>query len=312
MQKECLAIDIGGTKTKMARFQGEKLVPFYHEKTSQDPEEQLIRMLAGINKEFEPNTIRSVGIGCPGPLDPKTGVIKSPPNLPQWDEFALAERLGREVGAAVHIENDATLGALGEAYAGDDKPVENLFYMTISTGIGVGIVHEGRIISGARGLAGECWSFPPALFFEDLETEQGFSLPGENINQFSAGTGMVRYCKTLIAAGAKTSIPKEDVSTYTIIAAWKEGDRLAERVLERSRTTLAAALSFIVTLIDPDEIVLGGGLCIEEEWIVAPIREKLERMLPEGIGKGIQVRRARLWDEAVLYGAFHYAESFGG
>lgn len=310
MQREYVAIDIGGTKTKMARLQEGKLVSFYHEKTSQAPDEQLAAMVAGIRKVFEPGTIEAVGIGCPGPLDPKNGVVNAPPQLPRWDGFRLAEELRAALKTPIYMENDANLGALGEAVAGGDPASKNLFYMTVSTGIGVGIVNEGRILSGARGLAGECWSFQPGLFFADIPGEMQ-KLQGFDIGEFAAGRGMVRYCRELIAAGEQTTIPADDVSTYTIIAAWREGDSLAERVLERSRTTLAAALSFIVTVIDPEEIVLGGGLCVDEEWIVAPVREKLSRMLPPGMGTGLQLRRAKLWDEAVLYGALRYAETAG-
>lgn len=307
--RQILAIDIGGTKTKIACLRDGGLRMLFHGKTLQDPEQQLESMTGVIRDGAE--SFSAIAIGCPGPLDVQKGVILSPPNLRDYDNFPLKEYMEKRLGVPVYIENDANLAALGEAWRGP-KIVRNLFYMTVSTGIGVGIVHEGRIFSGNNGLAGECWSFVPGHFFAagaGVNTGAGAGAGAENILDLAAGAGMVAYARKLIGQ-EETLLAADDVSTRSIIAAWKAGDAFALRILERARNALAATLCFVVTLLDPELIVLGGGLCTEEEWIIDPVREKLRRMLPEGIGGSVRVQPASLGGDAVLHGALCYADGF--
>lgn len=303
--KKKIAIDIGGTKTKMAVLEGGTLAPFFRAPTAQNPDEELELILRGLTEAGLREGIGSIGIGCPGPLDRATGTILSPPNLRRWDRFPLGSLLSERLGVPVKVENDANAGALGEAVYGSGKNYRNLFYMTVSTGIGTGIVIDRKVYAGKRGLAGELWCFDPVAYCRDCLPENATcpKLIKGTINDMSSGNGIVEQARELMGQGHRTSIPPQEISTRTILAAFESGDPLAGQVLRTAQVTLAASLVFVVTFLDPDIIVMGGGLCADESWIVAPVRKLLAEMLPAGFEDGVTVERAALWDEAVLYGA---------
>jgi glucokinase len=289
-----IGIDVGGTKTRMAYESAGELHPFYHDATPQDPDTALSSMVAAIREADLPGDLAGIGIGCPGPLDPWHGIILSPPNLPDWTDFHLAERMAGDLGVPVTVENDANAGALGEAIHGAGKGHDVVLYITISTGIGAGIVINGSIHRGRRGLAGGIWSYPPG----SLEGK-----PGANITELSSGNGLVARAADRIGGGAATSIPTDDISTHSIIAAYESGDLLAVELVESARATLAGTICFALHLLSPDIVVLGGGLCTNESWFVKPLQEQVRGTLPIDAMKDIPIVRAEHLDEAVLYGA---------
>ncbi|VGO19575.1 ROK family protein [Pontiella sulfatireligans] len=290
----CLGVDIGGTKTKIAYFDQGELTEVAHFPTSQDPRKQLDLLVSYIEKAELPGTLHGIGIGCPGPLDPQNGIILSPPNLPRWENFHLRDELAERIGVHVRVENDANVGALGEAMHGTGRDFRNVFYMTISTGTGTGIVIDRKIYNSTVGTAGEIWAFDPALF----QGKQG----ERNLTDLTSGTGMVDEAVRRIQAGCETSLKAEGLSTPDLERA-AGSDPLADALREDALTHLSATLVFVLTLLAPDIIVLGGGLCADPEWLVDPLVERVRRQLPLDCLKNIPIQRAELWNSAVLYGA---------
>ena len=290
-----VGIDVGGTKTKMAFLDGDELRVFFHEPTPQAPDAALQMLVNGIEDANLPSPVEAVGIGCPGPLDQGTGVVHSPPNLPQWDNFAIRDLLAEELGASVELENDANCGALGEAVHGAARDYDRVFYMTISTGLGTGIVFDGEVYQGAFGLAGDIWAYDPASLAD--------TPAGNNLTELASGNGLIHQVERAIGNGRRTSIPTNDISTRTILAAFESGDELATEIIETARHTLAGTICFVLHLLAPDIVTLAGGLCTDPKWLVDPVT----RLVREKVGidklKEIPIQRAELWEDAVLYGA---------
>ena len=159
--------------------------------------------------------------------------------------------------------------------------------MTISTGIGTGFVIDGKVYRGAHGQAGEIWSFDPGLFGGQC---------GDIINDVASGSGLVKQ------ALAKPQIA-ELQDAYEILCAAENGNQHAVVLAEQARNTIAATLLFVIHLLDPDLIVLGGGMCAEPERMVNPVIERVRDKLCVRSIEEIPIRRAELWDDAILYGA---------
>ena len=298
-----IAIDIGATKTRMAYSSEKGVTCIFHQSTPQDPIRALDMIENGIRDARLPGALAGVSIGCPGPLDPAKGVIFSPPNLRQWADFRIVSLLERRLHVEVRLENDANAGALGEALFGCAKDCRHVFYMTISTGIGAGIVIDKEIYRGSHGLAGEIWAVKPR------QARANTGIGCDSILDIASGNGLVKQVLQQMAKGRETIIPQSNVTTASIIAAWEKNDPLATDVMRIAHETLGEALCFVASLLDPDIIVLGGGLCMKARWMVEPIRDYMRRGLAIDALSKTRVRRARLWDDAVLHGALGLFQS---
>jgi glucokinase len=302
MAENIVGIDIGGTKTRISLLTNGKTEDLYLGPTEQDPGLELEMLLRELSRNNITDYCKGIGIACPAPLDCKNGIIQSPPNLKQWKNFCLKDELEKTINIPVKLENDGNAGALGETVYGAGKGYSNVFYFTISTGIGSGIIIDKKIYSGANGLAGELWGFFPTFYARTLSKLIG----NDNIQtimDLSSGNGIVKQASIQINKGAKTIISKNDISTYTIIDALKKGDKLATEIINDAISVLAATISFAVSILDPELVVLGGGLCFDESLFVNPIIEKLRNLETLEQFKNVKISRAKLWDKAAIYGA---------
>ena len=279
-----IAIDIGGTKTSVAALTGSNLSILDRFATPQSPDEaiQSIVRIARSQKN-----IAAVGIGAPGPLDAEKGIFLSPPNLPDWHGCFMASAMESKLGIPVRLENDANLGALGEAIYGRGRGMKSIFYLTISTGIGAGLIIDGAIHSGHKGMAGELWAFQPDNF-------QGHT-KGLSIMDLSSGPG-------LLHRGQQRS-GNNQLNMEKFLKAALDGDAVIMEILEEGRNAITAMLAAVILAVAPDAVVLGGGLCTDTRWYVEPIQKKLKSWIKIPQLAQTPIHRADLWDEAVLYGA---------
>ncbi len=302
MSGNIIGIDIGGTKTRISLLAENQIEDIFLGPTEQDPELEFEILERELNRNKITAYSKGIGIACPAPLDCKNGIIQSPPNLKQWNNFHLKDRLEKRFNIPVKIENDGNAGALGETLHGAGKGYSNVFYFTISTGIGSGIIIDKKIYSGANGLAGELWGFFPTFHAGTLN-KLGHKDEIQTIMDISSGNGIVKQASIQISKGAKTIIPKNDISTYTIIDALKKGDNLADEIINDAINVLTATISFAVSILDPELVVLGGGLCFDESLFVNPIIEKIRKIETLTQFKNVKISRAKLWDKAAIYGA---------
>lgn len=190
--------------------------------------------------------VRAAGISSPGPLDPRRGVVLNPPNLPCWRDYPLARACTRALGLAVRLENDANAAALGEAKWGAGRGYGAVFYATLGTGIGAGLVLDGRIYRGRTGAAVEAGH----LSLERRGPRCGCGKRG-CIEALAAGPAVARRA----SARLRTRLTAEQVA-----ARWRGGDRGARSVLQETAEWLGAWLGNIVDLLEPEVIILGGGM----------------------------------------------------
>ncbi len=290
-----IGIDIGGTKTKIAYYFRNKLNIIFNRPTPKNPAEFTKLIVKEIKNYKFPSEIVGIGIGCPGPLDPKTGTVLSPPNLKQWVRFSLTKILGKELKIPTILENDANAGALGESLFGSGIKHKNVLYLTISTGLGCGIVINKQIHQGYKGLAGEVWAFGPEMF--------GVNKYNDNLNDLASGNGMVLQAKKCITKGEQTVLKNVDITTHNILEAYSKNDDVATKILNTARSMIVSTLCFSLYLLSPDIVVLGGGLCTDPRWFVNPVIKRVRKMVAIKELRNIPIRRAQLSDSAVLYGA---------
>ncbi len=275
-----------------ATLKGDDLAVHDRFSTPQDPEDAAGLIVQAARKQ---GNIAAIGIGAPGPLDAEKGVFLTPPNLPGWQGYPLAAGIEAELGLPVRLENDANLGALGEAVYGSGRGMKSIFYLTISTGIGSGLIIDGTIHSGRNGMAGELWAFQPSHFNGGAD--------GPTIMDLSSGPGLLRRARQRLASGRESALGEENLDMKGLLRAALDGDAVAVETLEEGRDAIAAMLVAVIEIAAPDAVVLGGGLCGDVRWYVEPVCHRIRSWVKIPLLAQTPVRRARLWDDAVLYGA---------
>ena len=241
------------------------------------------RRLAGRQK------IRTVAIGAPGPIDRAAGILANPPNLPGWRNVPLARLVGEALGCRALLENDAQMAAWGEFTRGAGRGSKTMVYMTWSTGIGGGIVIDGRLFSGAHGSAGE-------IGHTIVDPDGPLDACGQ------------RGCLEVFAGGRQMQAQTGE-SMVEIFAAAERGDPEARRIVERAATYVGDGLINLTNLFDPEVLVIGGG--VSRSWkLIAPVLRRTLRSSPFITPRRRpQLRRVRLGDRAGQVGAVEWARA---
>jgi len=266
-----VGVDIGGTKVAagLVDWKGEiktqVRTPMVAHGTAGDG---LAAVLSAIDLLFTDDgkaraLIRGIGICSPGPLDPKTGTVINPPNLPCWRNFPLAAEIEGVYSVPVKVENDANAAALAEAYWGAGRGYRHIFYAGIGTGIGTGIVFDRRIYNGRTGAAAEGGH----MSIDYRGPRCGCGKPG-CIEVLAAGPAIARRARAKLASakGTRSSISdlaKGDIDAVTsemVGQAYAAGDPLAKETLQETVQLLSLWLSNIVDLLEPDAVIIGGGV----------------------------------------------------
>ena len=290
-----LGIDIGATKTWIARLESgrlhtsEKIMT----KSGQTP---FLDDLYALIEDFcgkDLSSIEAIGVGAPGPIDLDRGVFRKLPNLPDWDGFDLRGILEKHYTAPVQVQNDANAAALGEAVHGAGRGYSCIYYITISTGIGGGFIMDKRIVNGNKHLAGEIWALPLDNFGKQ-----------DILINSSSGPGIVRTAMMLMDRGRESTLSAlERFDTADVYSHAQQGDELAADVIEQAARNMAYAINTVLLAVDPDMILIGGGLACDDDCMINPIREILPRIAYFEEHRRANIQKAQLWDEAVLYGA---------
>jgi len=220
-----------------------------------------------------------IGICAPGPLDPRTGVVLNPPNVTCWRNYPLAAEIARRYGGSVKVENDAKSAGLAEALWGAGRGYRNVFYTCIGTGIGAGILFDGRIYHGRTGAADEAGH----MVIDYHGPVCGCGKKG-CIEALASGTAIAKKARTRLAAasGRKSAMLElaggkmEAVTSEMVGRAYAVGDRLAGEILLETVQVVTIWLGNIVDLLEPDVIIIGGGAAA----MLSPFFEKIREQLP--------------------------------
>ena len=233
----------------------------------------------------------ALGISAPGPLDPTNGVLIDPPNLDRrlWG-FALAPALGATLGIDAYLERDTQVAALAEGQFGAARGVDDYVYLTVSTGVGGGVVIGGRLMRGPDQLAGELGHLTI-----DLDGPQCGCGARGHLEAISSGTGIAR---------AAHDRGLGDISAAQVAALEDAGNETAAQIMDYARSAFAAALVSIVDIFNPSRIVVGGGIAIGQgERLLGPAREAVEQLAFRRQAARVEVVPAQLGDDVGLIGA---------
>jgi glucokinase len=266
-----VGVDIGGTKVAVGlvdcngEIKTQTRTPMVANGTAADGLKAVVSaidLLFSQDPEARP-LIRGIGMCAPGPLDPATGVVINPPNLPCWRNFPLAAEVKAVYGVPVKVENDANAAALAEAYWGAGRDYRHIFYATIGTGIGTGIVFGKRIYNGRTGAAAEGGH----MSIDYRGPRCGCGKPG-CIEILAAGPAIARRARALLASKQDPHSIMLDLANGNVDAVTSEmvgqaylaGDLLAKQTLLETIDLLSLWLSNIIDLLEPDVIIIGGGV----------------------------------------------------
>ena len=250
-------------------------------------------------------SIRAVGVGVPGAFDPKTETVWAP-NLPGWKKVPLKRLLEKALRRPVFVEGDRNVQALAEAWLARGH-AQNLVFLTVGTGIGAGIIAAGRLIPGARGVAGAAgW----LAVNEDWRPEYGRI---GCLEFLGAGPAVARLAQEALQGKRRSLIKalaekqRGTITAEIVSSAARRGDATARRVLEEVGTNLGRGVASIISLLNPDVVVLGGGLAGAGDLILAPLRRAVHRWGQPLATRQVRIVRSRLGEDAGILGAARYA-----
>ena len=308
-------VDLGGTTVKIAFFDetGLMLSKWEIPTVTADGGAQILPDIAASIRQFiqqktlDPASILGVGIGVPGPVSSK-GVVNKCVNL-NWGVFNIAEELSALVGFPVKAGNDANVAALGEYWKGGGKGCDNMVFVTLGTGVGGGIVIEGKLLHGAHGSGAEIGH----MVLNRDETDCCGCGKRGCVEQYCSATGIVKMAnKELAATDEVTRLrTNEAITCKDIFDCAKAGDALALRVLDRYYRYMGEFLGNLCDVVDPDAVVLGGGVSKAGQVLLDGIRPYFDRYVFHA-ARGARFALASLGNDAGAYGACKLAlDAFG-
>ncbi len=301
--KYVFGVDIGGTTVKIGLFDVEGNVLDKWEiptRTENDGEKILPDVADSIRekmKQMDKDAIAGVGVGAPGPID-AAGVVHRAVNL-GWKTFNVKETLEALINLPVRAGNDANVAALGEMWMGGGKGYKDLVVVTLGTGVGGGIIVDGRMISGSTGAAGEIGH----IHVDDTETDVCNCGNKGCLEQFASATGITRLANKKLASTDMDSILRGgEVSAKTVFDAVKARDPLAMEVAEQFGKYLGDALAAVAGVVNPEAFVIGGGVSKAGEILIDYIRPHYEKSVFHGCREA-KFALATLGNDAGIYGA---------
>lgn len=300
-EKTYLGLDIGGTKCAVILGKEENLkgltvterqeIPTLAGKRSAEETVNELIGIAGDMIKKDGNIPEAVGISCGGPLDSRRGLILSPPNLPGWDEIRITETVGKALKIPAFLQNDANAGAIAEWKYGAAKGYENVIFLTFGTGLGAGLILNGRLYSGTNDMAGEAGHIRMSDF-----GPTGYGKSG-SLEGFCSGGGIALLAqmkaREMIQTGRKPAYLRdgerlEEITAKDVALAADKGDSTAKEILDISAEYLGRGLSILIDILNPGMIVIGGIYGRNKDRFEKRITEVIKR---EALRASVEVCR---------------------
>ena len=303
-KKYVVGVDLGGTKiyTALVDLEGniikEKTVETLAHEGDQAVMGRIIDTINYVIDGTDKNLIKSIGIGSPGPLYVKNGIILETANLP-FKNFAIVKTIKETYELPTYLDNDANVATLGEFMFGAGKGTENMVFITASTGIGGGAVLNGKLFRGATGNALEVGHMTVAT--------EGPRCGCGNIGcaeALGSGTAIGKRAKEAVLSNVETSLKNyEDVTSKEVFMEASKGDRVAKNILKSSLTYLGIAVANTITNFDPEKVVVGGGVVNGGDIVIDTIRKVVEERCMSTFVTSCTVEKALLGGKAGVLGA---------
>jgi len=308
-----IAVDIGGTKFIVAvvNENGEILSRVYCRTFAEEGPHKVIRRLIismhNVMEKFTDHNIRGICIAAAGTIDSSRGVVVESPNLMQWRNVKLRGILADEFEIPVYLLNDASAAALGEYKLGNYGSADNLIYLTISTGIGGGIIIGGKLYEGSSGCAGE-------IGHTIIKADGPMCKCGQQgcLEALASGTAIARYAREKLAKGSRSMLIEmadgniDNITAETVTKAARKGDALALAVVNTAAGYLGIGLANVINIFNPDVVVVGGGVSKMGEIILKPARASMKRHAFTLPARTVRVVKSRLGADAGVLGAAVY------
>ncbi len=325
-----VAVDLGGTQIRTAVLRGARLLSRVGLLTGADPvpERTIPRMMQAVQQALaEAGTtlegVAGIGIGAPGPLNSRTGVVFCPPNLPGWQNVPLRDIFSEQCNVPVFVENDANAAALGEYMFGAGRGCREVVYLTISTGIGGGVIADGKILEGVAGTAAEIGHM--TIDWRGPRCNCGNIGCLESI---SSGTAIARRANERIALGkandllefalsqhtpdAEADTPTDSrkefatpihVNAHIVALAAEAGIPIAREIIASAAEALGVGLVNVIHIFNPEVIILGGGVTGIGEPLLAPARRIIQERAMRVPRACVRIALAELGSDVGLVGA---------
>lgn len=297
MKKQVIAgIDLGGTNLKIGIFslEGELLKTWKtSSKLLQDPNNIQTVLWEELSRFEEYTDIHAIGIGVPG-LVTNEGVVIESPNFPNWCEVNFNEILAKSLNIPIRIENDANLFAIAEGFLGSAKDCKNFVGITLGTGVGGGIILDGKIYRGIKGMAGEIGHIV-------IHPSGPICSCGKNgcLEAYSSAKAI----KNMMEQQTQLILEAQDIAGLAM-----KGDKIAKKIFEKAGYHLGIGIATIVNMLDVEMIVIGGGVSKAWELLEKAINKGFEEHTFKTHFDKVQIRKSLLDDNAGIFGGFYIAK----
>jgi glucokinase len=303
-----IGVDLGGTAIKVGICSEEgKLLQTYEGPTEADKGaetlidniERYVRHIVE-QSQFDWEQVKGIGAGVAGFTNVREGIILLAPNVGLRD-FHIRKILEGRLGKPIMIDNDANVAALGEAWGGAGAGIDNCVCYTLGTGVGGGIIINGKIYQGFSGLAGELGHISVV---PDLEAIQCGCGKMGCLETVSSATGIIRMGKDAVARGERTSLSLvEQITAKDVFDAAKAGDEVSIRIVNRAAYYIGKSLAAVALVLNPELVIIGGGVSKAGDILFDEIRSVFAELTPEPTQAGLRIVPAVLGNDAGIVGA---------
>lgn len=311
MQKVRIGFDLGGTNmgASLVSLEGKIIHTSECPTLSHEPAENIIGRIKNLIKDcFEygkENNLEviSVGIGCPGLIDSNTGVVRFSPNIPSWNNVEIGKILSEEFHVPVSIDNDVRVAALGEYAFGAGRNYKNILCITVGTGVGGAIILDGKLMRGPSQSMGE-------LGHMTLKSDGPKCGCGNNgcLEALASSTAIIREANEVLEKGLSPIMQKmvdegQKVNAYLVTKAAEQGDKEASRIMRETGEWLGIGLSTVINLLNPEVIIIGGGVSLAGDVLFNPMKEEISKRALKIPREFVKIVPAELGDSAGMIGA---------
>ena len=300
-----IAIDIGGTQLRVAVYPQDGTVPINIRRAPSRGMEDGVsdRLTSLIDSVWPDEPVDIICAAVPGPINPYTGIVIETPNIPAWTNYPLAELLAKRYHVPAYIGNDANLAVLGEWLYGAGKGHHDIVYLTISTGIGGGVISGDKLIEGFHGMAAELGHI--TVLPEGPVCSCGVR---GHLEAVASGPAIAKYVSAQIAVGRKSSLGSGVLTARQISEAAQKGDGLALEAIVRAGDFIGQACADFLHIFNPSIVIFGGGVSFSGDLLLDPVKDSIRRhIMNESYLDGIVITTAKLGDEAGLLGSLAQA-----
>lgn len=306
-----IGIDVGGTNVKIALVDGDgkiiysNSVPTYAQMGYEYTVNNIKQAIKDLMKETNTDSkdIQGIGFDFPGQVDCKTGVVKNAPNIPGWVNVPIAQMIEEEFNIPTRIDNDVRCAALGELKFGAGRGCENFVCITVGTGIGSGLVINGKVVRGAANAAGEIGHIK-------LQMEEGpLCGCGDSgcLEAFASGPSIVAMAQEYLKGGKSAKFRElagdGEITPYIVAKAAEAGDPVAKRIFEKMGYYIGMGLTSVINLLNPEKIIIGGGVAECGELLLNPIRKTINARAMAVQRDSVEIVPAQLGNSAGVIGA---------